>query len=111
MLPERFESKFIPEPNTGCWLWIAGIAGGGYGSYWNGTKKVSAHRFSYEQTRGPIPQGLEIDHLCRQRLCVNPEHLEAVTHRENVLRGDGWTAHQARQTHCHRGHPLTPDNL
>lgn len=68
---------------------------------------LSAHRVAYELTRGPIPAGMEIDHLCRVRSCVNPDHLEAVTRGENLRRGRGKTG---AQTHCKRGHELTPEN-
>lgn len=69
-----------------------------------------AHRVAYEQARGPIPEGLELDHLCRNRACVNPDHLEPVTHRENLLRADTFAARHAAQTHCVNGHEFTPDN-
>ena len=70
-----------------------------------------AHRVAYEKAYGPIPEGLVIDHLCRNGLCVNPEHLEAVTRKENILRGEGACAQNARKTHCKRGHELIPENL
>ena len=69
-----------------------------------------AHRVAYELTNGPIPDGLELDHLCRVRHCVNPSHIEAVTHRENTLRGTGPIPHRARQSHCKHGHEFTPEN-
>jgi len=111
MLPQRFDTKWTPEPNTGCWLWIAGVNPLGYGQFWWSGRTVTAHRFAYEREVGPIPDGLELDHLCRTRCCVNPAHLEPVTHRENTLRGDTITGRQARQTHCKRGHPLSGPNL
>ncbi|MCZ6447620.1 MAG: HNH endonuclease signature motif containing protein [Alphaproteobacteria bacterium] len=70
-----------------------------------------AHRFSYETLVGPIPEGLILDHLCRVRSCCNPSHSEAVTHRVNILRGDGITAINARKLFCKRGHPLFGENL
>lgn len=70
-----------------------------------------AHRFAYELIRGKIPEGLDIDHLCRNRQCVNPEHMEPVTPRENTIRGDTIPAHNLKKTHCPKGHPLSGDNL
>jgi hypothetical protein len=70
----------------------------------------AAHRLFYEQLVGPIPDGLQLDHLCRVRHCVNPDHLEPVTQTANVLRGIGPTAVNAGKTHCVHGHPFTPDN-
>ncbi len=84
---ERFTSKYTVEPNTGCWLWTAHVVKGGYGRFRDG-RMVLAHRWSYEHFNGPIPAGEEVDHLCRVRSCVNPQHLEAVTHVINVNRGD-----------------------
>ena len=90
---ERFDAKWTPEPNTGCWLWTGATTPGGYGrltvgSQIDGTRRqVRAHRRSYERLVGPIPDGLDLDHLCRTPGCVNPEHLEPVTRRENIRRG------------------------
>lgn len=97
---------------NGCWLWTgARTRAGGYGQLRVKTGLVLAHRWMYEQVRGPIPQGLTIDHLCRNRTCVNPDHLEPVTIRENILRGAGRCANNARKTHCQAGHPLSGSNL
>jgi|KBSMisStandDraft_5_1062788.scaffolds.fasta_scaffold1033303_2 hypothetical protein len=109
---ERFEEKYIAEPNTGCWLWIAGLTHQGYGKFrWNGDNDRQAHRYSYIQHREPIPPGLVPDHLCRVRSCVNPWHLELVTDRENILRGVGPPALNARKSMCQMGHPLEGENL
>jgi hypothetical protein len=69
-------------------------------------KQIAAHRWSYEDAKGQIPEGMVIDHLCRTSLCVRPDHLEAVSNRENILRGSGPTAVNARKTICKNGHPL-----
>jgi hypothetical protein len=84
---ERFFAFVSPEPNSGCWLWCGGLQSRGYGFFClSDASMVLAHRYSYELARGPVPDGLEVDHLCRLKACVNPEHLEAVTQSENTLR-------------------------
>ena len=108
---ERFW-RFVEYQDSGCWKWTGYIDRGGYGKFSIATStSVSAHRFAYETLRGAIPTEKQIDHLCRNRWCVNPFHLELVTQRENVLRGIGHTAQNARKTHCLRGHLLAGDNL
>jgi len=82
----------------------------GYGNFNFFDKTLLVHRFSYQLFKGDIPMNLELDHLCRNKLCVNPDHLEAVTHRENVLRGNGLASKQAKQTHCKRGHEFNQEN-
>lgn len=103
---ERFWAKV--DRSGECWVWIGWRTSGGYGGFDltepEAGGHIPAHRFAYEQEVGPIPPGLELDHLCRNTACVRPDHLEAVTHRENVLRGNGITAQAARRTHCPRGH-------
>jgi hypothetical protein len=84
---ERFKSYIIYRPGTRCWLWCGSTDTSGYGKILVRRKLIPAHRLAYEYYVGPIPAGLEIDHLCRVRHCVNPDHLEAVTHRENLMRG------------------------
>lgn len=104
---QRFEEKFIPEPMSGCWLWEAGITNTGYGAFWQGertNKTALASRASYEIYKGIPPDGYEADHLCRNRMCVNPDHLEAVPKGVNVLRGMGACAKFARMDHCAKGH-------
>ncbi len=95
---------------TRCWMWTA-ARDHGYASFnFNGRSNGRAHRYAHELLIGPIPDGLEPDHLCRNTACVNPLHLELVTGRENILRGESPTAQNARKTHCKHGHELTPEN-
>lgn len=108
-LVERFHEKYIPEPNSGCWLWDAACDTGGYAQISVGNKSKSAHRISYEMHVGPVPEGLVLDHKCRVRSCVNPDHLEPVTNRENILRGDLWKVHGLK-THCPKGHSYSQEN-
>jgi hypothetical protein len=110
-LPARIETKLSPEPTSGCWLWTGSVTRGGYGHAWFQKRPRAVHRIVYEMLVGPVPKGLDLDHLCRNRCCANPKHLEPVSHRENVLRGVGFAARYAKQTHCKRGHPLSGDNL
>ena len=103
---ERFERHYIPEPNTGCWLWF-GAQTCGYGSFRIDGKAHLAHRFSYQSFVGEIPEGLELDHLCRVRCCVNPEHLEPVTRMENLRRSPIF---DGNKTHCPHGHAYNEEN-
>lgn len=108
----RFWSKVKPASNVNeCWEWLAAKGKHGYGIFRANGKAVICHRLSYEWIIGKIPEGLQIDHLCRNRGCVNPYHMEPVTNKINGLRGESFCAKYARQTHCKNGHPLTPDNL
>lgn len=95
----------------GCWTWNGSRTSNGYGRVRRVQKLWSVHRYVYELLLGPVPEGLVLDHLCRNRACCNPAHLEPVTFRENVLRGEGPAALHARKTHCLRGHALTAENL
>jgi HNH endonuclease len=111
---ERFWSKVRIIPDC-CWEWTARDNGVGYGMFMltsprPNVKSVLAHRYAYELLVGPIPEGLQLDHLCRNRRCVNPDHLEPVTNRENVLRGTSIFAREAALTHCLRGHPFDEEN-
>jgi hypothetical protein len=116
---ELFWRKVEPS-ESGCWIWTAGKYPNGYGHAhvrlgFKNYKSVGAHRLAWALTNGPIPDDLVIDHLCRNRACVNPAHLEVVPQRVNVLRGDSPRTARARwqnQTHCKRGHSLTdPANV
>lgn len=109
----RFEAAVDKNGPTGCWEWKRSRSAdslGGYGRFCLRKGYVYAHRFSYELVHGPIPAGLQADHLCRNRGCSNPAHLEAVDARTNVLRGTGPVALHAEQTHCKNGHEFTPEN-
>lgn len=106
----RFQAKFCPEP-SGCWVWSGAKDRWGYGQFGSNRRVVLAHRWSYEYFVGPIEKGLTLDHLCRNRGCVNPAHLQVVTMRENILRGECPPANHARKTHCKYGHPLSGKNL
>ena len=90
--------------DTDCIEWHLQLDACGYGRIRRNGKSLAAHRWAYEQAKGPIPEGLEIDHLCRNRACVNPDHLEAVTHAENNRRA------AAARTTCRQGHEWTPEN-
>ena len=98
------------RPELGpCWLWTAGRRHKGYGEFWVSGALVPAHRFAYELLVGPIPEGLELDHLCRVHPCVNAGHLEPVTHQENMQRGNSGRLERER-THCPQGHPYDAEN-
>ena len=107
---DRFDSKWgyadlSYGPWSPCWAWTDWLGKSGYGQFFIGKRRFIAHRFSYEHYRGAVPSGLELDHLCRVRHCVNPYHLEPVTHAENMRRGDN-----AMRGFCVHGHPFDAAN-
>ncbi len=107
----RFWEKVEASPGD-CWNWT-GAKSHDYGCFWEGTRVVGAHRFLWEQVNGAVPEGLELDHLCRNPACVNPQHLEVVTRRENILRGmlpEINKQHQLSKTYCPRGHAYDNEN-
>jgi HNH endonuclease len=109
----RFWMK-VERNQNGCWIWKGHIDHGGYGTFRvrSGPRGMEkAHRFSWMNIHGPIEQGLTVDHLCRNRRCVNPAHMEIVTRGENTLRGVSGSAQNARKTHCKRGHLLSEENI
>jgi hypothetical protein len=105
MLPERIESKIMPEPNSGCWIWLAYLAPFGHGRIKFEGRMREAHRVVYELIKGPVPEGLELDHLCKLPCCVNPDHLEPVTHAVNMRRSK-----PGQKTHCINGHEYNEKN-
>lgn len=108
-LTKRIAARVDGYPDAQvCWSWLGLVDTKGYGRIMVRYQEFKVHRVAYETWVGPIPAGLTLDHLCRNRRCVNPAHLEPVTNRENVLRGEGITAKLARKTNCLRGHPLPP---
>lgn len=103
-ISDRF-MQYVPSGVAGCWEWEGGRTGAGYGAFWLDGKTCCAHRVSYEIHKGPIPEGMFLDHLCRNPPCVNPDHLEPVTPAENMRRGPG------SKPECIHGHPLSGENL
>ena len=111
---DRFMDKVSPEPNSGCWLWTAACNSDGYGHFKVSGRGRMAHVIARELFIGKVKEGLELDHLCRVRCCVNPYHVEPVTHKENVNRGisspDAIVNRQKSKTHCPKGHAYDAEN-
>lgn len=113
-LARKIKASTVTDDN-GCWVWQGSLSHNGYGmvtAKTNDGRKTTrrTHRIMYEEMVGPIPNGLVTDHLCRNRACCNPAHLEVVTQRENLLRGETFNARHANATHCIHGHEFTPEN-
>lgn len=114
---DRFSRLYIvatppnsTRPDLGpCWIWTSNRNKFGYGQFWAG-HPVRAHRWAYIYYKGAIPDGLDLDHLCHVRNCVNPDHLEAVTTRENLMRSNTIQARNAKKRHCIRGHAFDAEN-
>jgi len=112
-LDENHEQRFLKKVDksgplwngTHCWLWTSGLSTNGYGQFTLLGKTQVAHKISYCWAKGAVPMGLELDHLCRNPICVNPDHLEAVTRQTNQLRGNTIGARASQVTHCPQGHP------
>jgi hypothetical protein len=109
-LETRLWEKVDKGGEGGCWLWVGGITKYGYGNIWADGGTRSAHRVAYELAIGPIPDGHQIDHLCKVRHCVNPDHLEAVTPVVNNARSNSPSAGNKDKTHCKHGHEFTAEN-
>lgn len=110
---QRFKKKIREDKVSGCWHWIGAQKGNGYGNSWLNGRNQPAHRVIYQLIKGEIPDGMDLDHLCRNRICVNPNHLEPVTRSVNLSRGlsgENLASIARSMTHCKRGHEFTEEN-
>ena len=105
---ENFINKIYVDPINECWIWVGAKNDDGYGRFWNGERLIFSHRYAYEYYRSKIPKDLTVDHLCRNRICCNPKHLELVTRKENLFRSP---IYNGTKTHCNHGHAFTGENL
>jgi hypothetical protein len=105
-----FWAKVEKKGHLGCWVWTGAINPKGYGTFNTGETTTTAHRYAYELLVGPVPEEMQLDHICRVRACVRPTHLEVVTQSENVMRGKSFAVTNAQKVYCDHGHALTPDN-
>lgn len=105
--------QFVEEADNGCWEWVGCVKSSGYGIFSLGRRGTAfrAHRVAWSILRGRLSDAQTLDHLCRNRRCVNPAHLDPVSNKENILRGESFSAKNARKTHCQRGHEFTPENI
>lgn len=104
-LPANMQNKVL-HTEAGCWEWVGARSSSGYGTVWIGGVNYLPHRIAYELLVGPIPEGMQMDHLCRNKFCCNPSHVEPVTAKENMARRP-----DVRKSHCKHGHELTVENL
>ncbi len=110
---DRIWMRTMPIPFSGCLVWMGRLDKYGYGTISLGGSRQPrslVHRVAYEIVKGPIPIGMTLDHKCRVRSCWNPEHLEPVTNRVNILRGISFSAINYRKTHCNHGHEFSVEN-
>lgn len=112
---DRIRERTSVDPETGCWEWLGAATVTGYGRMMvtrehKTHRSTLVHRAAYEELVGPIPEGLQLDHLCKNTMCCNPDHLEPVTHLENLLRSDTPSNTFREATHCIHGHEFTPEN-
>lgn len=108
---ERYADSIVFEPMSGCWPWIGATYNNGYGRMRQLGKELKAHRVIYKEIKGELDDSMALDHLCRNRACVNPDHLQPVSHRLNCVRGNGPSGLNARKTQCKYGHQLDPVDL
>lgn len=106
---DRLLERIAVDLDTGCWNWTGAISAGRYGSIYYQGRMQKAHRIAYRMVRGRIPHGMDLDHLCRNAKCVNPQHLDPVTRSEN-LRRSPLMDRNSHKTHCKRGHEFTQEN-